>query len=132
MPTRFRLDVHRAGANNAVLETFANLSMTATDPRFAPAVINGRSAFIDKLTASSATTPADATVALTATTGGDDGTVIGPADGAFQTALTDRSSTVGGDRRPHRPVQHRLRAGPDRSATIQRPAEAVRASAAPS
>ena len=45
-------------ANNAVLETFSNLSMTATDPRFVPSVINGRSAFIDKLTAAPQTTPA--------------------------------------------------------------------------
>jgi phage tail sheath protein FI len=62
--------------------------MTSTDARFAPAVINGRSAFIDNLTVASATTPADATVALNATTNGDDGTVIGPADATFQTALT--------------------------------------------
>ena len=49
-----------------MLETFSNLSMTATDPRFVLSVINGRSAFIDKLTAESATTPANATVALNA------------------------------------------------------------------
>jgi uncharacterized protein len=89
-PSRFRLDVIQPSANNAVLETFANLSMTATDARFAPAVINGRSAFIDNLTAASATTPANATVALNATANGDDGTVIGPTDAAFQTALTAR------------------------------------------
>ena len=69
--------------------------MTATDPRFVPSVINGRSAFIDKLTAGSATTPANATVALNATTNGADGTVIGPDDGAFQTALTT-AFAVGG------------------------------------
>jgi phage tail sheath protein FI len=86
--TRFTIDVIQPSANNAVLETFANLSMTATDARFAPAIINGRSAFIDKLAAASATTPANATVALNATTNGDDGTVIGPTDAAFQTALT--------------------------------------------
>jgi phage tail sheath protein FI len=86
--TRFRIDVIQPAANNAVLETFANLSMTATDPRFAPAVINGRSAFIDNLVAATAVTPGDATVALDSTTPGNDGTVIGPADVVFQTALT--------------------------------------------
>jgi len=86
--TRFRIDVIQPSANNAVLETFANLSMTATDARFAPAIINRHSAFIDNLAAASATTPANATVALNSTTNGNDGTVIGPADGAFQTALT--------------------------------------------
>lgn len=86
--TRFTIDVIQPSANNAVLETFANLSMTAIDARFAPAVINGRSAFRDKLTAASATPPANATVALNATTNGDDGTVISPADATFQTALT--------------------------------------------
>src|SRR5215813_8452518 len=45
--TRFRIDVIQPSANNAVLETFANLSMTATDARFAPAIINRHSAFID-------------------------------------------------------------------------------------
>jgi phage tail sheath protein FI len=86
--TRFTIDIIQPSANDAVLETFSNLSMTTTDPRFVLAVINGRSAFIDKLTAASATTPANATVALNATTNGVDGTVIGPADGGFQTALT--------------------------------------------
>ncbi|WP_422003447.1 phage tail sheath family protein [Reyranella sp.] len=86
--TRFSISIIQPSANNAVLETFTNLSMTRTDPRFVLAVINGRSAFIDRLTTSSETTPGNATVALNATTNGVDGTVIGPADGAFQTALT--------------------------------------------
>ena len=49
--TRFSISIIQPSANNAVLETFSNLSMTATDPRFVLSVINGRSAFIDKLTA---------------------------------------------------------------------------------
>jgi uncharacterized protein len=93
--TRFSISIIQPSANNAVLETFSNLSMTATDPRFVLSVINGRSAFIDKLTAGSATTPANATVALNATTNGADGTVIGPDDGTFQTALTT-AFAVGG------------------------------------
>jgi phage tail sheath protein FI len=86
--TRFTIDVIQPGANNAVVETFANLSMTSTDPRFAPAVINGHSGFIDKLTAASATTPANATVTLDSGVVGNDGTVVGPADAGFRTALT--------------------------------------------
>ncbi len=93
--TRFSISIIQPSANSAVLETFSNLSMTATDPRFVLSVINGRSAFIDKLTAGSATTPANATVALNATTNGADGTVIGPDDGTFQTALTT-AFAVGG------------------------------------
>jgi phage tail sheath protein FI len=85
---RFRLDVIQPSANNAIVETFANLSMTATDSRFAPAVVNGRSAFMDNLAAASATTPGNATVVLDSTTPGKDGAVIGPADSAFRTALT--------------------------------------------
>ena len=91
-PTRFSISIIQPTANNAVLETFSNLSMTATDPRFVLSVINGRSAFIDKLTAGSETTPGNATVALT---GGADGTVMGPNDGTFQTALT-AALAVGG------------------------------------
>lgn len=87
--TRFKIDVIQPPAN-AVLETFANLSLTPTDARYAPAVINGRSAFLDNLTTPPAPTPpaGDATVTLDSTTPGNDGTVIGPADAVFQTALT--------------------------------------------
>ena len=85
--TRFRLDVLE-DASGAVVESFPNLSMTATDARFVGAVVNGRSAFIDSLVANSTTTPADETVALDDVTAGADGTVIGPADTDFRTALT--------------------------------------------
>jgi phage tail sheath protein FI len=90
VPARFQLDVILPASNNAVLESFANLSMDPTDDRFAPAVINERSAFIDNLAATSAsvTAPANTTVVLDSATGGLDGTVIGPTDAAFQTALT--------------------------------------------
>jgi phage tail sheath protein FI len=93
--TRFSISIIQPSANNAVVETFANLSMTKTDPRNVLAVINGRSAYIDKLTQATETTPANATVALNHTTNGVDGTVIGPTDGAFQTALTT-AFAVGG------------------------------------
>jgi phage tail sheath protein FI len=86
--TRFRLDVILPSSNNAVLESFTNLSMDPADPRFAPAVINGRSGFLDKLTTTSTTTPGNGTVVLDSTTPGVDGTVIGPTDSTFRTALT--------------------------------------------
>jgi phage tail sheath protein FI len=84
--SRFRLDIIQPANNNAVVESFENLSMNPADPRFAPAAINQRSAFMDNLSAASANTPADATVALDATTVGTD-VVIGPADPAFHAAL---------------------------------------------
>jgi phage tail sheath protein FI len=83
---RFRLDVLHQPSNNAVVESFENLSMTATDARFVETVINGRSGFIT-VDAASATTPANATVDLDGTTAGLDGTLLGPADGPFRTAL---------------------------------------------
>jgi phage tail sheath protein FI len=84
---RFTIDVISPANNNAVLESFANLSMLTADPRFVPAVINGRSAFIGKLTTSSTTTPANATVALDAVAAGNDGAVFTPAVANFRTAL---------------------------------------------
>ena len=93
--TRFTIDVIQPSANNAVLETFANLSMTDTDPRFAPVVINGRSAFLDNLAAASATTPGNATVALGSGNAGNPGNIIGPADAGFQNQLTAAFNTGG-------------------------------------
>jgi uncharacterized protein len=81
---RFTLDVIRPAANNAILESFADLSMTATDRRFAPNVVNSRSAFMDNLVANSATTPANATQAFAS---GDDGTVLAPTVTNFTTPL---------------------------------------------
>ena len=92
---RFRLDVIDPANGNAVLESFADLSMTPADPRFVETVVNGRSAFIDNLDATTTATPANATVAIGATTAGDDGTVIGPGDNVFITALTARFATGG-------------------------------------
>jgi uncharacterized protein len=87
--TRFRLDVLHVPSNGAVVETFENLSMSSGDPRFVQAMVNGRSAFMT-VVANSATTPGNATVALGAATAGADGTVIGPADANFRTALLAR------------------------------------------
>ncbi len=87
--TRFRLDVLHRPSNDAVVESFENLSMAAADPRVASAVINGRSSYIS-VTLGSETTPGNATVDLDDANSGDDGTVIGPADATFRTALLAR------------------------------------------
>jgi phage tail sheath protein FI len=96
---RFTIDVIQPSANSAVIESFANLSMTTTDARFAPNVINGRSAFIDNLSDSAptvpATTPGNGTAALGSGTPGNPGTVIGPADAGFQNQLTTAFATGG-------------------------------------
>ena len=42
---RFQLDVLGPSPSTNVVETFQDLSMDKTDPRYAPSVINGRSAF---------------------------------------------------------------------------------------
>jgi phage tail sheath protein FI len=69
---------------NAVGESFEKLSMEPADRRFAPAVVNRRSAFMDGLTAASANTPGNDTQPFA---GGHDGAVIGPADASFQAVL---------------------------------------------
>ena len=84
--TRFRLDVIHRPSNDAVVESFANLSMTGTDPRFVETAINGRSSFIT-VSAATANTPADATVDLDQTTAGADGAILAPGNAAFHTAL---------------------------------------------
>ena len=90
--TRFKLEVLFQPSNDAVVESFENLSMTEGDSRFVETAVNGRSAFIS-VTANSATTPANATTDLDATTAGADGTVLEPDDADFQTAVLARFGT---------------------------------------
>jgi phage tail sheath protein FI len=84
---RFKVEVLDKNNNNAVVESFENVSMTDTDARFVESVINDRSNFIS-VAAATANAPADATGDLA---GGADGTVLTPASpaGAFETALLD-------------------------------------------
>jgi len=84
--TRFKLEVLHHPSSDAVVESFENLSMSDADSRFVETVVNGRSAIITAA-AGTTTTPGNATVALDAGTPGDDGTVIGPGDASFRTAL---------------------------------------------
>lgn len=85
--TRFRIDVLHEPSSNAVVESFENLSMTSSDPRFVEAMINGRSRFIG-VAAGSTTTPANATVDLdNPANEGSVGLVIDPASSSFQTTM---------------------------------------------
>jgi len=84
---RFKIEVLDRNNNNAVVESFENLSMDNTDPRFAASVINGVSGFI-AVAVSGNVTPGNGTSDLA---GGGDGTVLTPGTGAtfaaFPTAL---------------------------------------------
>ncbi len=86
---RFQLRVLDRKNNNALVESFENLSMDSADPngRFAQSVINDRSAFI-KVTVATNTPPAAGTTDLT---GGTEGAVLTPGTGVahspFHTAL---------------------------------------------
>ena len=87
-PTRFRLEVLDSTNNNAVVETFENLSMTDTDPRFIANVITDRSSrFIRVAATNAANAPTDAASDLDGTTAGDDGTVLERNTNDFNTAV---------------------------------------------
>ncbi len=74
--SRFTLEVLDDPANDqSVTETFADLSMNATDPRFVGTLINGQSACI-KVTTAGDTPLAAGVIQLAA---GDDGPVLDPA-----------------------------------------------------
>ncbi|WP_017464137.1 phage tail sheath subtilisin-like domain-containing protein [Dyella ginsengisoli] len=93
--TRFRLQVLSDSADaTSVVETFENLSMTATDPRFVKNVINGRSLYISADTSGS-TTPAAGTTPLKSVQAGTDGAQWSAADAAFRTAVTASFATGG-------------------------------------
>ncbi len=68
--------------------------MDKTDPRYAPNVVNGRSAFMDQLTTASTTVPNPASTPK-AFAGGADGTVLAATDGPFLAAL-DSLFALGG------------------------------------
>ncbi len=94
-PTRFRVAVvYKPGTpQEATVETFENCSMTSTDSRFVKLVINEGSTIIIADTAGT-TQPGD-TGSPQALTGGNDGAVLGPNTGAFETALVPGGGTGG-------------------------------------
>jgi uncharacterized protein len=75
---RFKIEVLDRNNNSAVVESFENLSMDSTDPRFAQSVINGVSGFI-AVTVSANVTPGNGTSDLA---GGGDGAMLTPGTGA--------------------------------------------------
>jgi uncharacterized protein len=84
---RFKIEVLDTTNNSAVVESFENLSMDTSDPRFVESVINDRSAYIT-VTVTGPATPANTTVGGVAFTNGADGTVLSPGTPDFYTALT--------------------------------------------
>jgi uncharacterized protein len=89
--TTFRVDV--LDAAGTVVESYPNLSMSATDPRFPPNVINGRSAIVTVEATAAASAPTDATQPLT---GAADGAVLDPtaSTNAFSNALDAKLITA--------------------------------------
>lgn len=81
--TRFSIEVLHTPSNGAVVESFVDLSMSESDPRYVESAINGRSGIIT-VSASGTATPSEDTVDLTE---GANGTEIGPDDSSFRTAL---------------------------------------------
>jgi phage tail sheath protein FI len=84
--TNFRLDVidtGPGGTDNNLVESFVNLSMTATDARFVKSVVNNNSAYITVDTTSATIPPAAKQLA-----NGLDGPVLRANDAAFTAALT--------------------------------------------
>lgn len=92
--TRFTIDVIQPSANNAVLETFANLAFDPLDARFAPNVVNGRSAFIDGL-AFASDPPELPTADTQPLAGGGDGAFLAPNVAEFTAPLAAAFATGG-------------------------------------
>lgn len=88
--TRFAVTVMRVvGTDEIPVETFVNLSMDASDARFAVNVINDASELIDaaKVGGSNAA-PADTPASSPKLTTGANGTVLAPNSAAFESAMT--------------------------------------------
>jgi uncharacterized protein len=82
----FRLDIvdtGPSGTENVLLESFVNMSMTATDPRYVRSVINDVSAYITVATPGAAVPASSQQL-----TGGGDGTILRPGMPSFNAAVT--------------------------------------------
>jgi phage tail sheath protein FI len=89
---RFKLEVliHPAAGPDVPVESFENLSIDSTDARYVEKMINGRSQFLTVAVTGGGTTPSGPLAAVSGnlgTTPGVDGTVLGPADATFQSAV---------------------------------------------
>ena len=88
---RFQISVSfKSNGSDVVVESFDNLSVTPSDPRYIVDVVNAESAIISVTLPSGVTTIADAMVQLT---GGIDGTPVKPNASDFETALDLSGST---------------------------------------
>ncbi len=87
---RFRLDVVET-SSGAILESFSNLSLMATDARYALSVLNADSQIISVTETDDSKPVTDSEQALTG--GVDDTNPLQPGDAAFTTALMGNNST---------------------------------------
>jgi phage tail sheath protein FI len=87
--TRFRVAVvYKPDTDNITVETFENLSVAPTDPRFVVGVINAASTLVTvALIGTPASPPANTAATAAKLAAGADGTVLGPDDAAFKTAI---------------------------------------------
>ncbi len=88
--TRFRIEVLDDNNNDVVVESFENLSMNETDPRFPPNIINDRSQFIRVSATNAASAPLEGTKGLNEKTTGNDGTVLEPSSADFNAEMLTR------------------------------------------
>lgn len=95
-PTRFRLSVVLVPTTGpeAVVESFENLSMNQTDPRFAMTVVNAESALV-RVAVTGTNVPADTGTPSPRLAGGTNGAVLTPDTGAFHNALLPPGGTGG-------------------------------------
>jgi Bacteriophage tail sheath protein len=95
-PTRFRLSIVLVPATGpeVVVESFENLSMNPTDPRFAGTVVNAESALV-RVAVTGTNVPADTGTPSPRLAGGTTGAVLAPDTPAFHTALLPPAGTGG-------------------------------------
>ena len=80
--------VKPGGTTETVVESFENLSVSKTDPRFMETVINSSSRIVKAAVDAAATVPpADTSAPSPKLAGGKDGDVLHPNDAAFENAL---------------------------------------------
>jgi uncharacterized protein len=103
--TRFSILVQQlstTGGSTKTLESFVNLSFSATDPQgnYVVSVIDNESSYITFIDPASPTTipgpptGSPAAISQKALTGGDDGTVLNPNDGKFETTMNVTGSGI--------------------------------------
>jgi len=95
--TRFRLAVvfvPSGATTETVVESFENLSMDPTDPRFVLTVVNAESQLVQVAVAGT-NVPTDTAPPSPKLAGGSNGTVLQPGSAAFHTALLPVSGTGG-------------------------------------